>query len=52
MKSDLNLAFGYSFNERISIEYRLATRRNVLAQYASYRGPFDNSSLIIGFRLF
>ncbi|MFP4846616.1 outer membrane beta-barrel protein [Winogradskyella sp. PE311] len=54
IKSDLNLVlgFGYSFNERFSLEYRISTTRDVLSKYASYQGPFKNSSLILGFRLF
>lgn len=54
INSDINLAlgFGYSFNERVSLEYRFGTSRNILSQYASYKGPFKNSSLILGFRLF
>lgn len=54
INSDINIAFGfgYSFNERISFEYRFGTSRDILSQYAAYKGPFKNSAFILGLRLF
>lgn len=46
----IGLGFGYSFNERFSIEYRYNVPTNILDKSASYTAPFENSGFILGFR--
>lgn len=46
----IGLGFGYSFDERYSLEYRYNVPTNILNKSASYQAPFKNSGLILGFR--
>ncbi|HTO14446.1 MAG TPA: outer membrane beta-barrel protein [Edaphocola sp.] len=54
IKSTLNLGFGigYKQNDKYSLELRLQTNRNILANYVYWDSDYKNLSLILGYSLF
>jgi hypothetical protein len=49
---NMNLGFGYKYNNKYSAEVRYATDREMLRNYASYSGKYNSVSIVLGYTIF
>jgi hypothetical protein len=49
--NNLSYAFGYEFKNKFSIEFRYQ-QRDFLGKYAAWHSTYNNTSLILGYKLF
>lgn len=51
-KNNLIFGIGYKWRDRLSLELRTYTKREILASYQAWRSGYDSNALILGYTLF
>ncbi|WP_262732580.1 hypothetical protein [Gaetbulibacter sp. NE] len=52
IKSRPNLLFGFGYNlNKVSLEFRIATSRNIVSEYSSYSTDYKNIGIVFGYHI-
>ncbi len=51
-KNNLIFGIGYKWRDRLSLELRTYTKREILSRYQAWRSGYDSNALILGYTLF